>query len=452
MTTEEIGRLVLTLAVLVAATHGMGHLFERLRQPRLVGEILAGVTLGPCVLGRWLPDLSAALFGAAGGKTEVVLGFIYWLGLLLLMFVAGSQTRHLLGSESRREAAVLVAVGTPIPFFIILFLGLQGWLPLHRLTGDARQPTATLLVLAIAAAVTSIPVISRIFYDLGILHTRFASLLLGSAVLEDIILWVVLAVATTLATSTALADELVAGSVTAHLASTLAFTFCGLTVAPMLLRRLQAWRLNYLIRSSPIAYVIVVLLGYTALAGALGVTPVFAAFLAGVGIVGGIDGAERHRFADSLDAIARFATAFFIPVYFAFVGYKLDLGGGFSGPMFLAFLAGSSLLALIGTGAAAWAAGFRGLDIVNLAVATNARGGPGIVLATVALEEKIINVQFYTTLVLTAILTSQIAGAWLAYVLRRKWPLLSTHPEERPIPVAAPERPWDAQRNPAGSG
>src|SRR5262245_54064657 len=110
MTNEEIGRLVLTLAVLVASVHGLGYLFERLRQPRLVGEILAGVALGPHVLGRWLPGFSAALFGSAGDKTQVVLGFIYWLGLLLLMFVSGSQTRHLLGNENRRETALILLI------------------------------------------------------------------------------------------------------------------------------------------------------------------------------------------------------------------------------------------------------------------------------------------------------------------------------------------------------
>lgn len=435
MTTEEIGRLVLTLAVLVASAHGLGFLFERLRQPRLVGEILTGVILGPCLLGRWFPDLSAALFGGTGDKTETVLGFIYWLGLLLLMFVSGSQTRHVLGSENRRETALLVAVGTPIPFFIVLFLGLSSWLPLRSITGAADQPMSALLVLAIAVAVTSIPVLSRILYDLGILHTRFASLLLGSAVIEDIILWAVLAIATTLAASATLASEHIVGGLTAHLTTTLAFTFCGLTIAPTILRRIQSWNLNYLLRASPVAYVIVVLLAYAALAGALKVTPVFAAFLAGVGVVGGISGVERDRFAHALDAVARFATAFFIPIYFAFVGYKLDLGSGFSAPMFLAFLAGSSLLALIGVGTGAWVAGFRGLDVVNLAVATNARGGPGIVLATVAYEEQIINSQFYTTLVLTAIITSQIAGTWLSYVLRRGWPLLSTNPEDKPFPM-----------------
>lgn len=433
MTTDEMAPLVLALAILVASAHAVGYLFERLRQPRLVGEILTGVLLGPCVLGRWSGELSSALFGTAGDKTEVVLGFIYWLGLLLLMFVSGSQTRHIMGHENRRETVLLVAIGTPIPFFIVLFLGLAGWLPLDRLTGAAQQESSVLLVLAIAVAVTSIPVISRIFYDLGILHTRFASLLLGSAVIEDVILWAVLAVATTLAASATLAQTHLVGDVTAHLAATLAFTFCGLTIAPQILRRVQRWRLNYLVHASPVAWVIVILLAYAALAGALKVTLVFAAFLAGVGVVGGVTGVERERFAHALDAVARFATAFFIPIYFVCVGFKLDLGIGFSAPMLLAFLAGSSLLALISVGLGAWVAGFRGLDVINLAVATNARGGPGIVLATVAFEEQIINAQFYTTLVLTAVITSQIAGFWLSHVLRQGWPLLSTNPEDKPI-------------------
>jgi Kef-type K+ transport system membrane component KefB len=70
-------------------------------------------------------------------------------------------------------------------------------------------------------------------------------------------------------------------------------------------------------------------------------------------------------------------------------------------------------------------AGFRGLDLINLAITTNARGGPGIVLASVAFDAGIISAKFYTTLVLAAVLTSQMAGAWLDYVLRRGWPLLT---------------------------
>jgi Kef-type K+ transport system membrane component KefB len=105
--------------------------------------------------------------------------------------------------------------------------------------------------------------------------------------------------------------------------------------------------------------------------------------------------------------------------------------------MLLAVLAGACVLKLLSVSLGARWAGFRGLDIVNLAVATNARGGPGIVLASVAYETGIISAAFYTTLVLVAVLTSQAAGAWLEFVLRRGWPLLSGEETASPVPVIA---------------
>ena len=112
-------------------------------------------------------------------------------------------------------------------------------------------------------------------------------------------------------------------------------------------------------------------------------------------------------------------------MYFALVGLKLDLVRGLSLWMIAAFLIGSCVVKILSVSLAGRFAGFRGLDLLNLAITTNARGGPGIVLASVAFDAGIISAQFYTTLVLAAVLTSQAAGAWLDYVLRRGWPLLT---------------------------
>lgn len=92
--------------------------------------------------------------------------------------------------------------------------------------------------------------------------------------------------------------------------------------------------------------------------------------------------------------------------------------------MIIAFIAGTCIVKIFSVSLAGYFAGFRGLDLINLAVTTNARGGPGIVLASVAFDAGIISSQFYTTLVVAAVITSQIAGAWLAFVLHRGWPLL----------------------------
>jgi Kef-type K+ transport system membrane component KefB len=428
-----MGSVVLTLSIIIALAQVLAYVCERLWQPRLVGEILAGVLLGPFVLGHLAPALSGKVFGelaSGAGKTQIILNFLYWIGLCLLMFISGSETRRLMAKENQRVTAWLVGVGTPLPFLIVLGLGLGALLPLDRIVGSAGQPTSALLVLAIAVAVTSIPVISRIFHDLKILHTRFASLILGSAVLEDIILWGVLAVATSIASSATLAQQHVVGDMTAHVLATLVYMAIGLFVAPGILKRLHHTRWNLLRRASRVGYVFVILFLYAALASLLGVNLIFASFLAGFGLVGGMAGTERERFAGALQSISRVAFGIFIPIYFAMVGFKLVLGKDFSFTMLLIFLLGSSLLALISVGLAARLAGFRKLDIVNLAIATNARGGPGIVLASVAFDAGIINAQFYTTLVLTAVITSQAAGAWLRLVLSRGWPLLSTNPTE----------------------
>jgi Kef-type K+ transport system membrane component KefB len=154
--------------------------------------------------------------------------------------------------------------------------------------------------------------------------------------------------------------------------------------------------------------------------------------LAGFGLAGGVSGSERQYFTESLDAISKFALAIFTPIYFALVGYRLVFGREFSLAMLVIFLVGSSLIALLSRGLAARLAGFKKLDIINLAITSNARGGPGIVLASVAYDAGIISAAFYTTLVITAIITSQAAGLWLNYVLGKGWPLLSTDPDDKP--------------------
>jgi Kef-type K+ transport system membrane component KefB len=223
-------------------------------------------------------------------------------------------------------------------------------------------------------------------------------------------------VATGMATNTALNPR----QISYHFVATTSFFLLGLTIVPRLVKRINKSRFNILAKHSPIAYAIAVLLAYCVVAGMLDVSLVFAAFLAGFAVVH----KKRRLFADALDAIGKVSFAFFIPVYFAIVGLKLDLIRGLSWRMIVLFLVGSCAVKIASVSLAGRFAGFRGLDLVNLAITTNARGGPGIVLASVAFDAGIISSKFYTTLVLAAVLTSQLAGAWLDYVLRKGWPLL----------------------------
>jgi Kef-type K+ transport system membrane component KefB len=413
MPASAVGPLILFLAVLLTSTHLLGYLFARLRQPRVIGEILAGILLGPFVLGK-LPAYSNLLqLNIAAEPKKAALELLYQLGLLLLMFLSGAETKALFQKHERKQIAWLASVGTVLPFFIML--ALASFIPLAWFMGDKQNRTSLVLVMGIAVAVTSIPVISRIFFDLKILHTRFARLVLGVAVLEDIGLWAVLAVATALASSANMPER----AIVMHIVLTLLYFALGLTLAPRAIKRISKSRFNMLANNSPVTFTLLIVFSYVAVAGLLDVNLVFAAFLAGFAV-------SRKRLGDALETISRFSFALFIPVYFALVGYRLIFGKSFSIAMLLAFLGGACVLKLISVALGARLAGFRGLDIVNLSVATNARGGPGIILASVAYEAGIISAAFYTTLVLVAVLTSQAAGAWLEFVLRRGLPLLST--------------------------
>jgi Kef-type K+ transport system membrane component KefB len=413
MPSSAIGPLILFLAILLTTAHLLGYLFARLRQPRVIGEILAGILLGPFVLGRLSLYTNVLQLNNAAEPKKAALELLYQLGLLMLMFLSGAETKALFQKHERKQIAWLASVGTVMPFFIMLALG--SFIPLAWFMGEKQNRTSLLLVMCIAVAVTSIPVISRIFFDLKILHTRFARLVLGVAVLEDIGLWAVLAVATALANSANTPKQAIA----IHIAITLIYFALGLTLAPRAMKRISKSRFNMLANNSPVTFTLLIVFSYVAVAGLLNVNLVFAAFLAGFAV-------SRKRLGDALETISSFSFALFIPVYFALVGYRLIFDKSFSVLMLVGFLAGACALKLIAVALGARLAGFRGLDITNLAVATNARGGPGIVLASVAFEAGIISAAFYTTLVLVAVLTSQAAGAWLEFVLRKGWPLLST--------------------------
>ena len=420
MTTSSLTSVLLMLLLLIGLAQLLGALFVKLRQPKVIGEILAGVVLGPALLGR-VPAVSGLVQGALH-KSDV-LDFIYWLGLLLLMFLSGAETQQLFTREERREVGWLTVVGTGLPFALGLVFGPALIRP--SLEGPNGNKVSMIIILAVSVAVTSVPVVSKIFSDLKILHTRFARLVLGVAVLEDIVLWLALAMATAAAGRQALDP----GKMGIHLGVTLAFFALGLTVVPRIVKRINKAELNILARSSPVGYAIAVLLAYCAVAGALDVSLVFAAFLAGFAVVH----KKRRLFAEALDSIGKVAFAVFVPVYFAIVGLKLDLIRGVSWGMMAAFVLGTCAVKIASVSLAGRIAGFRGLELLNLAITTNARGGPGIVLASVAFDAGIISSQFYTTLVVAAVVTSQVAGAWLDYVLRKGWPLLNPLEMQRAI-------------------
>ena len=421
ITDRDTAHLLFALALLLISAHTFGYLFARMRQPQVIGEIVGGLVLGPTLLGRIWPEAYHWLF-PPDGVTHDVLMAVYQLGLLLLMFTAGTQMKGLVHRGSARAVAAISVAGLLVPF--AAGLALFAAVDLSRYEGAAQDHAALALVFSIAIAVTSIPIISRIMLDLGLLQTRFARIVLTVAVIEDIVLYVVLAVAIGLVSTPGTVPFGLAGGLgleprTAandvyHTIAPVGVLGLALAFGPLAYARLLETRANLVVKRSPIGFQLVVMLTLSATCLLLGIVPLFGAFLAGIIVAT----APGQRDADAREELSHVSLGFFIPAYFAIVGLQLDLIGGFDLVFFLGFLAFACLAKAASVFAAARLAGESQFSAVNLAVALNARGGPGIVLASTAYAAGIVDQRFYACLVMLSIVTSLMAGTWLERTIR----------------------------------
>jgi Kef-type K+ transport system membrane component KefB len=420
-TDVDLARLLIALAVLLLAAHGMGALFARFRQPPAIGEIVGGILLGPSALGAAFPAVQHWIFPAAG-SSAAALGAIYQLGLLLLMFAAGAEMRRLIQRNAVRAVGLIASFGLVLPF--VAGLGLVAVLGVSNFIGTAGNKTALILVFGMAVAVTSIPVISRIMHDTGLLGTRFSRVVLSVAVIEDIVLYVILAVAIGLVQASGskafgvpavLNIHTVAQSSIYHTVAAVLFLGVALTFGGRVYKTLIGLRANPLASRSPVAFQLLWMLALSVGALALGLVPLYGAFVAGITVAVANDG----EIVQERNALARVSFGFFIPVYFAIIGLQLDLIHHFDVLFFVGFLAFACVAKATSVYLGARLSRESKFMSASLAIAMNARGGPGIVLASTAYAAGIINQTFFVSLVMLSIVTSLAAGSWLERVADR---------------------------------
>ena len=413
LTNLELTRFFFAIVLLLISSHWFGYIFTKFKLPRVIGEIFGGLVLGPTFLGYFSPEAYTWIFNGFISEGKLI-STIYWIGLILLMFISGFEIQRSFNKSDKKTIIALLLGSTLIPL-------IAGWTApefynFTPLLGVKNNMLALKIIIAIAVAVTSIPVISKIFIDLKIMNTRFAKIVLATATIHDVMLWVALAIATGLVSSEAIS----ASSITSTVLITVAFFGITLLIMPKLLKFTNNLRYNLLIKSSVPGYVLFICFFFSALASVLDVNIVFGAFLAGI-IVGTM---PDEKFGKVKQNIKEISLAFFVPIYFAVVGLKLDLVHHLDITFLLGFLLFTTVFETFGTLLAAKIIKKDWLSSFNLAVAMNTRGGPGIVLATVAFDMGIINETFFVTLVLIAIITSLLAGYWFKFLLNKKWELL----------------------------
>ena len=391
--------VLLSLSLLLLFAFSFGRLFQKLHTPKVVGEITGGIVLGSTCLALFFPDTMLGIFQSfeEEGKT---LNIFYQLGLIFLMFASGLNTKIGMNGKNARLVGILFIGATLLPFLagVVIY---PYFLP--NFIGELQSEAAFMLVFLISLAVTSIPVISQIFFDLKLMGTKFANTVLTVATIQDLFLWIFLNVAISIASGQ--------GREFSGMAITIAITLILFAIAHQASKLtrlpLPLSSTSFCTLTITFLFVMVTALSY------FHINLMYSAFITGY-IVKFI-AQNREEYREKIQALSDVSFSFFIPVYFALIGIQLNLIHDFSPARFLLYFAIAFGLEFVGCYLALQLTKLKKSVVMNFSIVMNARGGPGIVLATVAYYYQIINVEFFTILILTTMVSSALAGYWLEY-------------------------------------
>ena len=396
------------LLVIFGVAKVFGALMQRVGQPAVVGELAAGLVLGPSVLGRIAPDITSWLFPDDDAQTAMLFT-VGWLGVLLLLVATGFETD--LGLIRRLgSAATAVSAGSLI---LPMLAGLLvGWLIPAAFLGDDTNRLVFALFMATALSISSLPVIAKILGEMGLMRRDFGQLTLAAGMVNDVIGWIALGFIAGLAQAGGVKFDKLAITL---VGLTVFFVFAFTIGQRLVDRGLRAVRAG---GDDPVAATGVILataLSFGVITQWLHVEAVLGAFVAGVIVA-------RSRFADHklVAPLETLTTAIFAPVFFATAGLRVDLGLLFDLETLvwaLLVLFAASASKFFGSMIGAAAVRMSSREGAALGVGLNARGALEIVIATVGLSLGVLNDRSYTVIVLMAMATSMLAPPMLRRVL-----------------------------------
>jgi Kef-type K+ transport system membrane component KefB len=408
VTDHQLFLFLLEVTALVVAARAGGEVASRLGAPEVVGELAAGVLLGPSVFGLIWPGAFAALFPYDPDQRQL-LEAMAWIGVIFLVLNAGMETRLGVIRHAGRTVAYTWMGAFCLPFVAGLGLGL---LVPEELWGPSATRIVFALFLAIAMSISAIPVIARILIDTKLVRTKLGTLIISSAVADDTVGWILLAAVIGLASGTGLTVwPVVRTLLLTALFIALAFTV-GQAAVRWAIRGSARLRIPYAQTSITILMVLVGAI----VTQAIGVHLVLGAFVMAI-LIGRTWPRERVTIA----SIRFVGMGFFVPFFFAYTGIKADFAllTGAALWVAVAALAVACLSKLVGGSLGARLGGVPGWEAVAVGVGLNARGAMELVIAAIGLSLGILSDATYATLILIAIVTSVMAAPLLASCVRR---------------------------------
>ena len=398
------------IVVLMLVGRLLGEAMSRLGQPSVMGQLIAGLLLGPSFFGLLLPDVQHALFPKNPEQKAMIDG-ISQFGILLLLLLAGMETDLKLVRQTGRASLFASLMGIVIPFICGVALGEA--LP-DSMLPDPGKRLITSLFLGTALSIASVKIVAMVVREMNFMRRIVGQVILASAIIDDSIGWIIVSIIFSLALHGSVEPMSFAQSII----GTIAFMIASLTVG----RRAVFFTIrlvnDHLVSEFAVVTAILCIMGIMALITHLiGVHTVLGAFVAGI-LVGESPILTRH-----IDEQLRgLITAFFAPVFFGIAGLTADLTI-LADPKIALFTVGLVLVASVGKFAGAFIGaelgGLTRREGLALACGMNARGSTEVIIATVGLSMGALNQDLFTMIVAMAVITTTAMPPTLRWALSR---------------------------------
>lgn len=389
--------LVAQIVLLIAVGRGLGEIMQRIGQPSVIGELLAGILLGPSLFGWIWPEAQAAVFPKTPEQKAMIDG-IGQFGILLLLLLTGMETDLKLVRRVGKAAIAISIAGILVPFACGFALG--EFLP-DALLPKPEQRLVASLFMGTALSISSVKIVAVVVREMNFMRRNVGQIIVATAVIDDTIGWIIIAVIFSLASQ----GTLDIASVAKAMLGTLAFLAISFTIGRRLVFQLIRWANDNLVSTAAVITVILLLMGVMALiTHAIGVHTVLGAFVAGI-LVG-----ESPILTRQIEERLRgLISSFFMPVFFGLAGLSADLSV-LRDPNLLMLTGLLVVIASVGKFGGAFVGGTLGglntRESLALASGMNARGSTEVIIATIGLSIGVLSQNLFTMIVTMAIVTT----------------------------------------------
>src|SRR3954464_1674879 len=385
---------LLQFGLMLAAARLLGGVARKLGQPSVLGELLAGILLGPAILGHLWPAAQHAIF-PANQTQEHLLEMLSWLGMIFLILRTGLELDLRLLRMLGRAAFFASAVGILLPF--VTGFGLAHWVP-QSLLPRGSDRTVFALFLATAMSISAVKVIAKTLLDLKLTRRDVGAIILAASIADDTVGWVLLSIVS----SIALSGSVSPGTVLRPLGATAAVVAGAVFIGRPLVRRLIGWiERGHALEHATTSAIVVLTFALAALTEKLGIHAVFGAFIAGLLVTS--SPRVRQATLDSLDSVI---LGVFAPIFFVYTGLKVTTRSLPPAGITAAILGLAIVGKVVGAGLGARLGGMRLASALAVGIGMSSRGSMELVVARIGMDLGVLTPTLYAAIVLIPIVTS----------------------------------------------